>query len=140
MSFVLLVSLGSCATFPSATPYGSPRTIILDGDRISESDVGRFTSWYCKDFSYGGRTLVEVGFFGDPELQGVGFILYDGGYSGKSTSYQRRGLEHRWEWGLIGQYVFVIKTDGLGAYYDFSTVPTGESTKPREIYKCYQRK
>ena len=99
-----------------------------------------FTSWYCKDFVEGGPVLVEVGFFGDPGLAGLGFILYDGGYSGERTFYQRTGLEHRWDWGSNGcEYSFVIKTDGTGLYYDFTGVPKGESIKAREVYKCYRR-
>ena len=142
MSFVLFMALVSCATnrsMNSLTPSG-PRTIVLDGDTIPERFVGGFTSWKCKDYSNGGPIRVEVGFFGDPKWEGVGFILYDGGYSGKITHYQRMGLEHRWDWGPNeADYSVVIKTDGTGAYYNFSTVSKGESTKPREIYKCKQR-
>jgi hypothetical protein len=145
ISFVLLVSLGSCATYPTITSPPSaissgPRTLVLDGDSISQEDVGGFKCWYCKDLYNGGDILVEVGFFGDPIWEGFGFILYDGGYSGESTQYQRKGLEHRWDWGPNGiDYSFVIKTDGTGSYYDFSSVPKGESTKPRAMYKCNQR-
>jgi hypothetical protein len=86
------------------------------------------------------RILVEVGFFGDPTYEGLGFILYDGGYKGGRTYYRRTGLEHRWDWGPDGSdYAFVIKSDGAGLYYDFSTAEPGESKKASEVYKCYRR-
>ena len=145
MGLVLFMSLSSCATFlslappPSATPSG-PRTIVLDGEAVTEEDVGGLISWYCKDIVDGGRILVEVGFFGDPSLEGLGFILYDGGYSGERTYYRRTGLEHRWDWGPNEtNYAFVIQPDGTGLYYDFSSVPYGESTKASEVYQCYRR-
>lgn len=152
ISFVLLISVVSCTTSssikssssiknpPSASASG-PRTIILDGDSISEKDFGEFKSWYCKDFIHDGDVLVEVGYFSDPAFEGFGFILYDGGYTGVSTAYRRMGLEHRWNWGTSNEntYSFVIETDGTGAYFDFTNVPDGESTKPSAIYKCYQR-
>ncbi|MDT8394495.1 MAG: hypothetical protein RQ761_11665 [Bacteroidales bacterium] len=139
LSFVILIAMGSCASVPSLTSSG-PRTIVVNGDEVTEIDGGGFTTWYCKDYINGGPTLVEVGFFGTSIMEGFGFVLYDGGYNGESTLYHRTGLEHRWDWGKEGEFSFVIKTDGTGAYYDFSTVPSGEPTKPSEIYKCYKRK
>ncbi|MBW1613962.1 MAG: hypothetical protein JRJ57_08330 [Deltaproteobacteria bacterium] len=155
--FVLIISLYSCAThvasLPSTTPSG-PRTIVLEGDTISEEDVGKFTCWYCKDYGGYGSTLVEVGHFNFPDsLKSVlseepvlvdlielgGFILYDGGSSGDYSIYMRTGLEHNWYWGPDTKYQFTIKPDGTGLYYDFTTVPEGESTKPRDLYKCYKR-
>jgi hypothetical protein len=145
MAFVLLMSLFSCAVFPSvapppsATPSG-PRTIVLGDEAFTEEDVGGFISWYCQDFVDGGRILVEVGFFGDTSLEELGFILYDGGYSGELAYYHRTGLEHRWDWGPNGaDYAFVIKPDGTGLYYDFSSVPYGENTKASDVYQCHQR-
>ena len=167
--FTLFLSFISCATVnlpPSATPSG-PRTIIIQGEPISEKDVEGFTSWYCKDYVYPGPTLVEVGFFnnlgamipdsvdiskvnelnesyGLPELDDLlkfaGFILYDGGFSGEHTMYQRTGLEHRWSWSTDGgSYSFIIKPDGTGLYYDFSNIPDGETTTAKEVYRCSKR-
>ncbi len=93
--------------------------------------------WYCQDFVDGGRILVEVGFFGDPSLEGLGFILYDGGYSGELTYYRRAGIEHRWDWGPNEtDYAFVIQPDGTGLYYNFSSV---SRAKASEVYRCYRR-
>ena len=144
-SLVLFILLISCSTtqtrvLPSSVTPSGPRTIILDGEMISEVDVIQFTSWYCKDYIDGEQTVVEVGFYDDIIFNKLGFILYDGGYSGEKTYYNRTGLEHRWDWGPNKtNYSFVIKTDGTGVYYDFSTVPDGESTKGKSVYKCYKR-
>ena len=142
---LVLLSLSSCtglpslAPAPSATPSG-PRTIVLGGQPVSAADVGGFISWYCRDFVDDDRILVEVGFFGDPALEGMGFILYDAGYKGERTHYRRTGLEHRWDWGPNGSaYAFVIQPDGTGLYYDFSAAAPGESKKASAVYKCYRR-
>ena len=82
--------------------------------------------------------MTEISEILGSELQQlVGFVLYDGGYSGKYSFHEREGLHHSWTWG--DNYEFVIESDGKGLYYDFSTVPEGESTEPRELFKCYKR-
>lgn len=142
---VIILTLFSCTSFPTLAPVASattsgPRTIIIDGKTINEDETGGFISWYCIDSVYGGEILVEVGFFRDPNLEGFGFILYDGGYTGTSTYYQRTGLEHRWDWGPNeNDYAFVVKSDGVGLYYDFSYANPEEKIKAREVYKCYKR-
>ena len=131
-----LTSCAMIAPLPSATPSG-PRTIVLGDKAYTEEDVGGFTSWVGEDFVHGGGILVEVGFFGDSSFEGLGFILYDGGYSGELTQYRRTGMEHRWDWGPNGNdYAFVIQPDGTGLYYDFSSV---SRTKASEVYRCYRR-
>ena len=139
---ILLIAMGSCATSkttpPSATPSG-PRVLIIGDETISEEDAGGFTSWYCKDFISRDRIVIEVGFFKDTPFDFLGFLLYDGGYTGEVAIYRRMGLEHRWDWGENAAYSFVLKTDGTGLYYDFSTVSEGESTNAKAVYKCYQR-
>ena len=141
-SFVIFILLGlTCASsrLSSATTTG-PRSIILDSDTISENNVGGFVSWRCYDFSdyYKERLLLEVGTFGDTKLEGLGYILYDGGYMGTSTDYRRTGLIHRWNWGAsyVDNYSFVIKPDGTGLYYDFSNAEFGESRKASGVFKC----
>jgi hypothetical protein len=139
MVLISCASTHSRAKAPSATSGGS-RTIILDGGRVSEDAVGGFTSWYCVDFIDEGEILVEVGFFNNPDFGLVGFILFEGGYSGEFTSYRRDGLNHRWDWGPNkNDYAFVIKPDGVGLYYDFTVVPKGEPTKARDVYRCKKR-
>lgn len=123
---------------PASATDSGPRTLILDGKEIDEKDAGGFISWYCVDYVDEGPILLEVGFFGDEKKKIQGFILFDGGYSGKLTSYRRDGLDHRWDWSN-GNYTFVIQPDGTGLYYDFSSVKPGTSMKARSVYKAYKR-
>ena len=135
---ITLVALYGCATSPSATPTG-PRTIVLDGKSYSESDLGEFISWHCTDHGEDGRTLVEVGTFENSTYSAVGFVLYDGGYTGDFTNYQRQGLNNRWDWGTNDtDYSFLVKPDGTGLFYDFSSVPKGESIKANDVYECHR--
>lgn len=103
----------------------------------NDTDSG-FTTWECEDYGFGGKTLIEFGYFSLGETT-YGFVLYDGGDEGEITHYSRQGLDRRWDWGENGQYSFVITPDGNGRYYDFTNVPAGESTKPAGIYKAYKR-
>lgn len=146
-AFVLFIVLGlaSASTLPSrpssATATG-PRKIILNDKTISEDDTGGFVSWFCYSSSDYDKKhlLLEVGTFGNPELNRLGYILYDGGYIGEFTFYERTGIELRWDWGPNDtDYSFVIKSDGTGLYYDFTNVKKGESTKPKAIFKCYKK-
>ena len=141
ISFILsaLVSCKTPKTTASSANSSGPRTLIIGDETISEEDVGGFTSWYCKDFISRDRIVIEVGIFNDALMDFLGFILYDGGYTGEIAIYQRTGLEHRWDWGENAAYAFVLRTDGTGLYYDFTTVSEGESTKARAVYRCYQR-
>ncbi len=138
---MLIISflLQSCTTAPPSTNQG-PRTIILNGTTFSEDELGRITSWRCVDYIRGNQTLVEVGYFSKPDYLGVGFILYDGSYSGTPTVYRREGINHRWDWGADNDdYAFIIKPDGTGTYIDFSSGSVGGRKTPDDIYKCYQR-
>jgi len=134
---IAILSFTACRTMSSSTPSG-PRTIILNGKTLSETDVEKFVSWRCKDFVNSSGTLVELGIFTNSTLSDAGFILYDGGYSGEVTKYARKGINHRWDWGANGDFAFIIKPDGTGLFYDFSSVKSGEKTKADDVYKCYQ--
>jgi hypothetical protein len=146
LSFVLFMALLSCASnkplnqTPSVT-RSVPRTIILDGDTISEKVYGEFKSWYCKDYIDGGSILVEVGTFSNPIYKNYGFILFDRGSTGSSTRYHLDGLDHRWDWGPNNNdYTFLIKQDGKGLYYNFRNVAVGGSAKASDVYRCYSKK
>lgn len=108
-----IIIIAACNTYQALPSSKQPvsRVIILDErDTISEKEIGGFTSWQCKDFVYGGRTLVEVGYFDDPFLKDIGFVLYDGGNRGESGNYKRVGLNHRWDWGSNGgNYAFIVE-------------------------------
>jgi hypothetical protein len=145
LAFILFIIIGLASTgsTPAARSETStgPRTIILNDKKYTEEDVGGFNYWLCYDYINEKKLILEIGTFGDPELSGLGYILYDGGYIGELTYYRRNGLEHRWDWGGINDssYSFVIKSDGTGLYYDFTNVKLGESTKARDVFKCKKK-
>ena len=135
------ISIWSCLTRLRVDLWDQRTQLIFDGEPpyAAPAEVGGFVSWACQDFVDRG-ILVEVGFFGVSDLDGIGFILYDGGFTGISTIYEREGLEHTWRWaGTNSNYAFVIQLDGTGLYYDFSGVSTGETSKAKEVYVCKQR-
>ncbi len=73
----------------------------------------------------------------DKFISSIGFVLYDGTDIGDLTLYNREGLSHRWDWeGERGNYSVVIKSDGTGLYYDFSTAENGVKQKSDDIFKC----
>ena len=73
--------------------------------------------------------------FQDLQKIHIGFILFDGTKDYAKTFYMRDGINHRWEW-EDGNYVFIMKPDGTGLYYDFTNVKKGESTKAKDVFKC----
>ena len=147
--FITLIS-GCATTSTGSTQQGTepalaqepitnqvPRTIVIDGQQVTENKVGEFISWGCGGFIQPNNVLIEVGIFSNPELSGAGFILFDGGDTGEFTWYRREGIDHRWSWGPNrNDYVLIIKPDGRGFYYNFSNVPNGESTKSEDVYIC----
>ena len=152
----LLISLLLSACAAPVTPTSRPssgvsnssvrqpppaRVISLEGSTYSENTLGHFVTWSCRDYiSGGGRVLVEIGRFENKSLSGEGFVLYDGSSSGESTSYQRKGVDLRWDWGPNGSdFAFVLEPDGTGLFYDFSNVPKGETKKPDSLYRCKRR-
>ena len=137
--YLLIFSLfTSCLSIPSSAVSTGPRTLIINDVTVSATDTDNgFTSWYCVDYVYGRNVLVEVGYFYKNGNQ-YGFVLYDGGYVGELAYFSRDGLNYRWDWGTNTQYSFVIKPDGTGLYYDFSTSKDG-TAKPRDVYKAYKR-
>ncbi len=128
----------------AGVPIENLRELIreyLIEQQISEdmTDEG-FTSWYCVDSIYGGKLGLEFGYYSiDGDV--FGFVLYDNEDVGESTIYNKLGLEHRWDWTgpYGGSYSFVISPEGYGRYYDFTNVPVGESTKPRDVYRVRKR-
>jgi len=154
--FCSLTVIG-CATFHApnenvgdAQERTEGRVIVLDnvpvknekgkwektnGVKIAENSVESFSSWACRDYSDGGRILIEPGFFNVPESISAGFVLFDGGDSGTFAIYQRQGINHRWDWG--DDFSFIIKPDGTGLYYDFKGAK--KSSKADDLFKCKPR-
>lgn len=144
----MIVNLYACSIAPKKEAV---RTLTIGDNKLQESKPGEFTSWRCSDYYDGGKTLVEVGeipsdylkrMSGDSKemnvfIKMVGFVLYDGSNAGDITLYQRRGINHRWDWNLDGgSYSFIIEPDGKGLFYDFSTAKDGEKVKADNIYIC----
>lgn len=154
----LIFYLVACVTNPNMD-FKEPnndinRILILEEEEFKAGEPWVFISWKCRDFSYGGKTLVEVGraIFPNEYQEStneqkqkpnkfsnmLGFVLYDGTNIGSLTTYKRDGLTHRWDWGgdRNSSYSIVIKTDGTGLYYDFSTAKDGIKNKADGIFKC----
>ncbi len=136
----------------------SQRVLVLSGNEFVENDSSEFISWKCSDYISDGETLVEFGQITmkydyksnkeyealdnkDKELANdiarqLGFVLYDGTNKGDIAMHNRNGLNHRWDWGPEGKYSFIIKPDGTGLFYDFTSAEPDESIKANDVYKC----
>ena len=113
----------------------------MAGETYTEDEHVKFVTWSCKDFVYATDTLLEFGYMDMDvlsEFKLMGFVLYDGGHTGEFAAHQRQGINHRWDWGDDLNYSFVIKPDGTGLFYDFSSVQEGEGKKADDVYKCYK--
>ncbi len=116
------------------------RTIVLNGKKFSEEEHGSFEIWECREYFDGNKVLFEVGRFVNSGLSQYGFILYDGSTSGDLTRYQRKGINKRWDWETTGgRFLFVLKPDGTGHYYDFTSVADGERIKSTDIFRCSKK-
>jgi hypothetical protein len=172
LTFLVVTHLFACQSMDISNPETSSqkpqnisknslRTIILDDEELTEYEPGQFMSWKCRDYSNGGKVLVELGRIEftkeqidsikvedvekeaqplitailEKQLQ-LGFVLYEGTNKGQYTFYARKGLNHRWDWGPEGKYSFIIKPDGTGLFYDFTTAKDGSKDKADDIYKC----
>ena len=122
------------------------RSITAFNSKIYLSNLGKFNSWRCYDaLDYREKkTIVEVFNFYNFDIKNTGIILFDGGNSGKVTTYQRNGINHRWNFDLDSDdsyiYSFVIKSNGNALYYDFSSKPKnssgGKTASPSQSFKC----
>lgn len=109
---------------------------------FSETEYGGFITWKCKDFITSRKGIIfEVGYFMKDRLK-LGFVLYDGTNSGEIGVYQRSGVNHQWYWGgkRAEKFVFVIKPNGDGVYYDITKFPNEEKVPPADIFRCKRDK
>ncbi len=133
--FVASVITQSCANMDKSKyiEYAPrDRLLVLSGKVFSESELGGVERWYALD-EYGGSSKVrfQVGYF--REEPNIGFVLYEGGTRGELAICYRAGLNLRWDW---GDYSIIIKSDGSGLYYDFTSKKTEVS--PRERFNVYK--
>ena len=70
----------------------------------------------------------DMEIFGEVSVAGVSHL----------AGFKVSGLDRRWNFGHDYQYAFIIKPDGTGLYYDFSTSGDG-SAKPSDFFRCQQR-
>ena len=139
--FFITLILISCASIPSDR---NRQLFLTNGYTISESEHGGVERWYAVDkYNYDSLSdeiRFQVGYFRDDNI--LGFILWGTGTTGESAFFSRQGLDLRWNWGFNGSiydfnYSFIIRPDGTGLYYDFSTSTDG-TAKPRGIYKVHK--
>ncbi len=54
-----------------------------------------------------------------------------------AAMFMVEGFNREWVFGPNGaDYMFQIKPDGTGHYFDFSNVPSGENTTSSQTYEC----
>lgn len=138
--FFCVLSISACNSTRSGIPKNDP-FIIIEGETYTEVEYGKFITWRCKDpLEEYGKTIVEVGLVDNPELQDVGFILYDGTNVGSFTIFSRQGVDRKWSWGGedMVDYAITINPAGDGFYFDFRGIEPGETTMSRDSYHCYQ--
>ncbi len=130
---LLLAGCGSLGVQPQG-----PRSIVLDGLELTESEPGEFDTWKCEDYVARSGVIVELGKLNASSE--TGFILFDGTNAGALASYRRQGLDHRWNWGLNSEesydFSIIVRTDGTGLYYDFTAVDPGENITARDVFYC----
>ena len=97
--------------------------------------------WGCGDYSDGCWLNCPVNLTADFHI-GTGTVeIAD---TVQYTRFELKGLERRWDWCLEadGSYgcAFVLAADGVGRYYDFTSVmPDSDGarrTKPADLFKC----
>ena len=121
--------------------------LTIGNTTINTTEIGGVDVYECT--SYGGsKPVVIVGDY--PEIDNIGFVLFDGTKKGLPTLSKRRGLDKRWVWGddfmdpdnlsedSKLQYMIVISPNGGGMYYDFTGVEEGEGTSPKMMFSCDQ--
>ena len=66
--------------------------------------------------------------FGEVSVAGVTYMAL----------FRVTGLDRRWDFGSdeLPNYSFIIQPNGDGAYYDFSNVEAGGTTKPSQVFEC----
>ena len=70
----------------------------------------------------------------DGKVQGFGKVSVAG--VDHAALFRVVGFERRWDFGKEFNFSFVISPDGRGLYYDFTSVEEGETTQPRQFYRC----
>ena len=93
--------------------------------------------WQCLDRLDFSNKTVLVGLTrvaGDSEDRGFGEVSVAG--VTYRALFQVAGFDRRWDFGEELNYASIIRPDGDGLYYDFSTVEDGGKTNPSQHFEC----
>ena len=102
---------------------------------VAQAKAKPVEKWECKDYVEPGKVLVTATVdsgrtSGTIAVAGVTY----------TTAFGVTGFDRRWDFGPKehpAQYAFIIKPDGAGLYYDFSTGEHQE--RASMVLKCRQR-
>ncbi len=119
----------------------------LDIEALAAKLVPCVYEWECFDVFDFEKEIELVQLFGlkCPEAEsGIGKVTL-GGHSGLEQSgyFNIEGLAFAWRFGESESgyydYLFSIRPDGTGLYYDFSNSEVGETIQPSERFDCVDR-
>ena len=117
----------------------------VDREAFEEKIASCVYEWDCFDFAdlQKETVLVNLNALKCPEEEsGVGWVTLSGRKGlEQSGSFKIEGLEYRLLFGdgESEYYLFVVKADGTGLYYDFSKIEEDGSAKPSQIFQCVDR-
>jgi hypothetical protein len=154
INLLFVLQLMSLSSFAQKSSSG---TIILESLNMPARDgknfevtfdlknVRNLKIWACTAEKWTDEIILEVGIFEAylnlfEEWDETPFVLLDGANKGFWAQYERKGIDHRWDWGEKREYALVINPKGEGLYYDFSNVIEGEKTTPQYILSCQKQK
>ena len=115
---------------------------VLIFSALSMLAVGSYADvierWVCKDrYSQAWKTIVTAEVL---QEESSGIIRVAG--VAHQSRYKVLGFNRRWDFGLADDatfdYAFVLKPNGEGAYYDFSSATSGDSVGPSQQLSCQQ--
>ena len=113
--------------------------VLTFGVQAQESEDTTTEIWRCFDWvDFEKKTVLirltrvtrhseDLG-FGEVSVAGVSYMAL----------FRVTGLDRRWDFGSdeLPNYSFIIQPNGDGAYYDFSNVEVGGTTKPSQNFTC----
>ena len=118
------------------------------GAAVAEEDIQPDELWNCYAPSDENKQKVIIYLYwhqlpGEKHGLGIGAVEFsNSGAAGHTAMFELLGLNRRWRFGVSDagdafQYSFVIRPDGTGLYYDFTTSKDG-SALPSQVYDCVQ--
>ena len=117
-------------------------TVLATVGALAQENIDATTEeWRCFSPSdYQMLSILDKSFPEEKVLVRLTRVTENGEVSVAGVTYRAVfrvvGFDRRWDFGEDGNYAFVIKPDGSGAYYDFSSVEDGGKTRPSQTYGC----